>query len=157
MPSSRRIPEPAAGGVLADGSSEATTTRAIPASRIASVHGGVRPWWQHGSSDTYSVAPVEVAPVGGADRLHLGVRPAAAARWIALPEDLVLAADHRAHQRIRADLSATTAGQVDRAGEVAAIDIAGGGHGANQHMTRWSMEINGGASWDGRRRLAAAP
>jgi hypothetical protein len=42
-------PRPAAFSV---GSSEAITTRAIPASRIASVHGGVRPVWQHGSSET---------------------------------------------------------------------------------------------------------
>ena len=47
-------PRPAA---LSVGSSLATTTRAIPASMIASVHGGVRPVWQHGSSDTYIVAP----------------------------------------------------------------------------------------------------
>jgi hypothetical protein len=42
-PSSRRIPgpRPAALGV---GSSEAITTREIPAETIASVHGGVRPW-----------------------------------------------------------------------------------------------------------------
>ena len=55
-PSSRRIPgpRPAALGV---GSSEAITTRRMPADRIASVHGGVRPWWQQGSSDRYSVAP----------------------------------------------------------------------------------------------------
>ncbi len=55
-PSSRRIPgpRPAAFGV---GSSEAITTRAIPAATIASVHGGVRPWWQQGSSEMYMVAP----------------------------------------------------------------------------------------------------
>ena len=56
MPSSRRIPRPrpAAFGV---GSSDATTTREIPAAAIASVQGGVRPWWQQGSSDTYIVDP----------------------------------------------------------------------------------------------------
>ncbi len=43
------------------GSSEATITRLIPACRIASVHGGVLPSWQHGSSDTYSVAPLRSA------------------------------------------------------------------------------------------------
>ena len=47
-------PRPLAFGV---GSSEATTTRAIPAATIASVHGGVWPVWQHGSSETYRVAP----------------------------------------------------------------------------------------------------
>ena len=55
-PSSRRIPgpRPAALGV---GSSEAITTRVMPAETIASVQGGVRPWWQHGSSEMYIVAP----------------------------------------------------------------------------------------------------
>ena len=50
-PSSRRIPRPRP-EAFSVGSSEATTTRPIPASRIASVHGGVLPSWQHGSSDT---------------------------------------------------------------------------------------------------------
>ncbi len=53
-PSSRRIPSPRP-AALPDGSSEATTTRPMPASTIASVHGGVLPRWQHGSSDTKSV------------------------------------------------------------------------------------------------------
>ena len=57
IPSSRRIPRPRP-EACSDGSSEATTTRPMPALRIASVHGGVRPWWQQGSSDTYSVAPL---------------------------------------------------------------------------------------------------
>src|SRR4051812_19132463 len=55
-PSSRRMPRPRP-DAFELGSSPATTTRAIPASMIASVHGGWRPWWQHGSSETYSVAP----------------------------------------------------------------------------------------------------
>ena len=50
-PSSRRIPRPRP-AAFSVGSSEPTTTRAMPASRIASVHGGVCPWWQHGSSET---------------------------------------------------------------------------------------------------------
>ena len=56
IPSSRRIPRPRP-EAFSVGSSEATTTRASPASRIASVQGGVWPWWQQGSSETYSVAP----------------------------------------------------------------------------------------------------
>ena len=55
-PSSRRIPSPRP-EAFSVGSSEATTTRPMPASRIASVHGGVWPSWQHGSSETYIVAP----------------------------------------------------------------------------------------------------
>ena len=65
MPSSRRIPRPRP-EAFSVGSSEATTTRAKPASRIASVHGGVRPVWQHGSSETYSVAPRRSAPPAAA-------------------------------------------------------------------------------------------
>ena len=40
----------------------ATTTRAIPAAMMASVHGGVRPWWAHGSSVTYRVPPAARGP-----------------------------------------------------------------------------------------------
>jgi hypothetical protein len=36
----------------ASGSTIAATTRDAPLARIASVHGGVRPWWQQGSSVT---------------------------------------------------------------------------------------------------------
>ena len=39
-----------------------TTTRRIPAAMIASVHGGVRPWWLHGSSVVTSVAPAAASP-----------------------------------------------------------------------------------------------
>ena len=55
------------------GSSTPTTTRATPAAAMAPVHGGVRPWWAHGSSVVYSVAPR--APVAGRRQGdHLGVR-----------------------------------------------------------------------------------
>ena len=50
-PSSRRMPSPRP-DAFSVGSSEATTTRRMPASRIASVQGGVWPWWQQGSSET---------------------------------------------------------------------------------------------------------
>ena len=52
-------PRPAAFSV---GSSEAMTTREMPAATIASVHGGVRPVCAHGSSETYIVAPRRSAP-----------------------------------------------------------------------------------------------
>ena len=55
------------------GSSEATTTRLMPALTIASVQGGVRPWWQQGSSVTYIVAPDRVGRARS-ERRHLGVR-----------------------------------------------------------------------------------
>ena len=50
-PSSRRIPSPRP-LAFSVGSSEATTTRLMPAATIASVQGGVSPWWQQGSSET---------------------------------------------------------------------------------------------------------
>ena len=52
MPSSRRMPRPRP-DAFSVGSSEATTTRLMPAATIASVQGGVWPWWQQGSSVTY--------------------------------------------------------------------------------------------------------
>ena len=56
VPASRSCahPWPATKGF---GSRAPTTTRAMPASRIASVQGGVLPQWQHGSSVTYRVLP----------------------------------------------------------------------------------------------------
>ncbi len=44
------------------GSSIAATTRVTPAAMSASVQGGVRPWWLHGSRLTYSVAPRAPGP-----------------------------------------------------------------------------------------------
>ena len=44
---SRSSPVPA---TFVSGSRTAITTRATPASISASVHGGVLPWWLHGSS-----------------------------------------------------------------------------------------------------------
>jgi len=44
------------------GSSIPTTTRAIPAATMASVHGGVRPVWEHGSRVVKRVAPLALAP-----------------------------------------------------------------------------------------------
>ena len=60
------------------GSSEAITTRAIPASRIASAQGGWRPWCAQGSSVTYIVAPAGSSPRAPAvlQRRPLGVQPA---------------------------------------------------------------------------------
>ena len=55
-PCARRIsmPLPPTSGL---GSVAPTTTRAMPAARMASVQGGCLPWWQQGSSVTYIVAP----------------------------------------------------------------------------------------------------
>ena len=51
---SRAMPWPATSGF---GSTQATTTRAMPASISASQHGGVRPWCAQGSRLTQTVAP----------------------------------------------------------------------------------------------------
>ena len=45
------------------GSGIAATTRTTPAARIASTHGGVLPWWLHGSSVTYIVRRADRGPV----------------------------------------------------------------------------------------------
>ena len=56
MPAARSCstPRPATWG---SGSSTAMTTRATPAAMMASVQGGVRPWWAHGSRVVNRVAP----------------------------------------------------------------------------------------------------
>ncbi len=61
MPARRSAsrPEPA---TWSSGSAMPTTTRATPAAMIASVHGGVRPWCEHGSSVQTSVAPRAASP-----------------------------------------------------------------------------------------------
>ena len=89
---------------------------------MASVHGGVRPWWQQGSSETYRVAPAEVAVTGGADRLDLGVGRAQLAVK-ALADRPLAVGDHGSHQRVGADPAAALLGDLDRASEVAAIGI----------------------------------
>ena len=58
-PRSRLAPRPETAGF---GSSIAYATRAIPAARIAAVHGPVRPRWSHGSSVTYRSAPRAAIP-----------------------------------------------------------------------------------------------
>ena len=124
-PSSRRIPRPRP-EACSDGSSEATTTRRIPARRIASVHGGVRPWWRTApATRTSSRRPGPVPR--GADRLDLGVRAAELA-VIALAERSVAVGDHGADQRVGADPAAPLLGDLDRPRQVAAIGIGGGRH-----------------------------
>ena len=65
------------------------------------MHGGVLPSWQHGSSDTYSVASAELGQAARLDRVDLRVR-AAVALVVALAEHLAVARDHRADERVRA-------------------------------------------------------
>ncbi len=67
----------------------AHTTRARPAPTMASAHGGVTPWCEHGSSVTYMVAP-RARVAGARDGLGLGVR-APARRRPAARDDLARA------------------------------------------------------------------
>ena len=114
-PSSRRMPRPRP-DALSVGSSEATTTRVMPASRIALVHGGVRPVWAHGSSETYMVAPAGSSPHADsaiAFRVRLtraSVEP--------LADHGVAAHHHGAHERVGRGVTATVGGQLERPVEV---------------------------------------
>ena len=87
------------------------------------MHGGVRPWWQHGSSDTYRVASARSLAAGGADRLDLGVRRAERAVK-ALADDLVAVAPITAPTSgLGLTRPRPLLGQLDRAGQVAAVGI----------------------------------
>ncbi len=64
---------------------------------------------------------------GGADRLDLGVRASELAME-ALADHPLGVGQHGAHERVGADVAASLLGDLDRAGEVAAIGIGWGGH-----------------------------
>ena len=98
MPAARSRAKPAP-ATCGSGSSSATTTRATPASISASAHGGVRPWWAHGSSVTYAVAPRARSP---ASRSAATSACAPAGRLgRALADDLAVADEHAADPRVR--------------------------------------------------------
>ena len=120
-PPSRRIPGPRP-AAFSLGSSEAITTRAIPASRIASTQGGWRPWCAQGSSVTYIVAPAGSLPRAGAvgQRRPLRVQPAELGVE-SLADDLAVADDDGADQRIGADPPASTLGKLQRPPEMRLI------------------------------------
>ena len=80
------------------GRSEPATTRATPAASTASTHGGVVPWWAHGSIVTKSVAPRARSPAGF-ERDDLAVPAGLLGR--ALADDLAVRDDHRADRRLR--------------------------------------------------------
>ena len=125
-PSSRRIPSPRP-EAFSVGSSEATTTRPIPACRIASVQGGVLPSWQHGSSETYSVAP----PRSARPQASIALTSACARAVLlmpALPQDLAVAGDHRADHRVRLDRAHAVARELDRAREVQLVGVGAARH-----------------------------
>ena len=76
---SRATPWPLTSGL---GSVCATTTRATPAAISASQHGGVRPWWLHGSSVTSAVAPSVEAPAACAARRAITSACGPPACWV---------------------------------------------------------------------------
>ncbi len=98
------------------GSSEAITTRAMPASRIASTQGGWRPSWAQGSRVTYIVAPAGSAPrsAQSAERRPLGVQ-VAERRVEPLAQNLAVADDHGADQGVGADPATPALGNLERA------------------------------------------
>ncbi len=57
------------------GSGAPTTTRAIPAAVTVSTHGGVRPWWEHGSRVTTSVPSRASIPAPASARTSAWGRP----------------------------------------------------------------------------------
>ena len=127
-------PRPAAFSV---GSSEPITTRAIPASRIASVQGGWRPWWAQGSRVTYIVAPEGSSP---RDRQSSSAARSACSSprtaWKPSPIDLSVADENRTDQRVRADPPAPPLGELEGPLEMGAIR----GCRAGLHsLTDWSV------------------
>ena len=91
------------------------------------MQGGVLPWWQQGSSDTYRVASADLGPAAA--------RIASTSAWAdqravkALPQHAVEVREHRPDERIGAHLAAAVLGELDRAGEVLAVCVgARGGH-----------------------------
>jgi len=89
----------------------ATTTRATPAACKASVQGGVRPWWQQGSSVTTAV-PTPGAAAGLAQGMHLGMGGAGP---LMEPFTHQLAAGiehHAAHQGVGAGAACSQGGQL---------------------------------------------
>ena len=103
-----------------------------PRARIASVHGGWWPWWQQGSSETYSVAPCEVGAAAVGDRVDLGVRPAVLV-VPALAEHGAVADDDGADDRVGGARPQPPLGEVDRPRQV-----------------RWSLSVPLHASRDTR-------
>ena len=85
------------------------------------MQGGWRPWWAQGSSVTYIVAPAGSSPRAAAvlDRGALGVQTAELGVE-ALADHLVVADEHGADQRVRADPPATALGELQRSAQVEA-------------------------------------
>ena len=92
------------------------------------MHGGVRPWWQQGSSETYSVAPAGSSPQA-ASAIALGVLPRRAPAWKPSPITRPSLHDDGADERVRAGLPARLCGELDAPEEVALVALCGRGLG----------------------------
>jgi hypothetical protein len=90
------------------------------------VHGGVRPWWQQGSSEPSGVA-------AGGQRLALGVRFAVCGVE-ALPQQLAVARHDRPDHRVRRRSPATFLRELDGAREVEVIGLQELGHDADRRI-----------------------
>ena len=91
------------------------------------MHGGVWPWWQHGSSETYSVAPGRSASPQAASAATSACA-AAVGGVPALPQRAAVADHHRADQRVGARPPAPLLGELDRAGERSVVGLQERGH-----------------------------
>ena len=90
------------------------------------MHGGVRPSWQQGSSETYRVAPGGVLGAAASSAIALGVR--LAGRLGDALADHALVLDHDgAHERVRARLPARPRGELDGPLKVARVALCGRG------------------------------
>ena len=108
-------------GHLRKGIGLATTTRRTPARITASVQGGVLPWWQHGSSVTYSVAPAACSPAARRASISACGPPNRACH--PSPTTCAPAGDHAADHRVRFDTTRTAARQLQRPLHVPPIEI----------------------------------
>ena len=95
------------------------------------MHGGVWPSWQHGSSETYIVAPRGVGVAAGGERLALGVR-AAVDGVEALAEHLAVLDDHGADHRVGRRPPPAALGELDGAGQVHVVGLQERGQGPPQ-------------------------
>ncbi len=125
---------------LSVGSSEATTTRLMPDSRMAAVHGGVRPVWAQGSSETYMVAPAGSSLHAARAMRSACGSPAPGVE--ALADHGVAADDDGAHQRVGRRVPTGPLRQLDGSPQVPEITLGGGG---------------GGHSWCGLTRESTLP
>ena len=88
------------------------------------MHGGVRPWWQQGSSETYIVAPAgSSVQAASASRSACG---SPGALWKPSPIASPSLTTHGADERVRARVATRPLGELDGSHEEQLV-LAGGG------------------------------